>query len=34
MKAPDKTEYFVGDKLDETGMVVTATYSDRQRREL
>ena len=28
VKAPDKTEYFVGDKLDETGMVVTATYSD------
>ena len=28
VKAPDKTEYFVGEKLDETGMVVTAKYSD------
>ena len=25
---PNKTEYFVGDTLDLTGMVVTATYSD------
>ena len=26
--APDKTEYYVGDTLDTTGLVVTATYSD------
>ncbi len=34
VKAPDKTIYYLGDKLDTTGMAVTATYIDDTRKEV
>ena len=33
-RLPDRTEYRIGEKLDTTGMVVTATMSDATRVEL
>lgn len=34
MMPPDKTEYVVGEHFDETGMVITAVYSDGTRQQI